>query len=149
MNGKVGAMCHPAAEHCTSILFATGTGIDDWASMIGKVGAECRPAAAHCTSICFANGSGMWGVVGWGWVGWAGRGWGGWGGVGWGGSRAGGNSNQQSLLFKAIGLNPLAFTVPTLWGSGGRMAWPEPVGVHSSNAMGVGRLARIPLLFIA
>ena len=44
------------------------------------------------------------------------------------------------------GLNPLAFTVPTLWGSGGWSAWPEPVGVHSSNTMGVGRLARFASL---
>ena len=32
---KVGAMCRPAAAHCTSIFFPNGLGIDDRASMIG------------------------------------------------------------------------------------------------------------------
>ena len=35
MSGKLGAMCRPAAAHCTSIFFTDGLGIDDRASMIG------------------------------------------------------------------------------------------------------------------
>ena len=83
MSGKVGAMCRPAAAHCTSIFLSNGSGIDDWKSrcnvppggglhlilfsdglgieapMIGKVCAMCRPPAAHCTSIFLSDGLGI------------------------------------------------------------------------------------------
>ena len=39
MSGQVGAMCRPAAAHCTSMFFSNGSGIEDWTSMIGKDGA--------------------------------------------------------------------------------------------------------------